>query len=373
MFNFIRNNISYFGFLENINSKEFPESTYSVRIKNNIYSKLLNSIKNDFDISFLTYRFRIKYEKKFLLDCLLKKEISYLKYYFIFITRFIYNVFEIFSFVIFGLLKKDFLEIKYSNYPKDKNLIIFSQKKRNLQIQNELKNYGVINLNYLRTSSENRCMVLRLDFSEFLSVLQKKLFNLNFRIENISKFYKLKKAFNFLYSEFKDIDKDFKFACHEGFSFDQRLFISFFKKRNFKTIIFSNNVNYSLNSFKIISDNIIVPSALSVNWINKFDYDKILFLNKPLSNNKNFHKKPKKNKLIFGYIPEINPSVYKRDFEKLLNYKLNSLSKNNNFEIELVVRFHPQVAKTEMNNDILNLNSYYKKEVHNKNLDQLLL
>ena len=75
MFNFIRNNISYFGFLENINSKEFPESTYSVRIKNNIYSKLLNSIKNDFDISFLTYRFRLKYEKKFLLDCLLKKEI----------------------------------------------------------------------------------------------------------------------------------------------------------------------------------------------------------------------------------------------------------------------------------------------------------
>ena len=338
--------LSYFGFLEIYPNCIDPSSKIISEKLDKIISKVFSNYSSEFEIVFATLIFRKEIENKCLNYSVAKKKISLYDFFLIKTFRKLYSVIDLVSFVFFGFFISRYLNIKTVKNLKKNNLVVFEHKKRNYNLNKDLSNHGLLNIDYSTKKNKHSKYQLRISLIEYLRIIKFKLNHFGIKTSDLIKFITLKNGFDLFYKDLEN-EKNYKFFSQEGFAFSHRLFISFFKSKNFKTFIFFNNINYS---FKIpqLSDYIILRSEMSKVWLYETDFPKIIVADLDSKVNKFINSDPK-SIIKIAYLPEIHLSQDSFKKEKYLHNLLEELSKKTKKDVELIIRDHPQIYDSKKN------------------------
>ena len=283
-----------------------------------------------------------------------ENKISFFDFYLLKFLRFIYNTYEILNFIFFGLKIRGYLIENFINKNKDKTVVVFEQKERNLDLKDKLDDYNFIFLKYSKLKTIDSKYVLNITFNDYLKIINYKIQNYQIKINFLIKYVQLIKSFNLIYSNLNS-NHNYRFFSQEGFNYDHRLFINFFRNKNLKTYIYFNNLNYYFNGLRQLSDNIIVNSIISKDFLNSKDISKVIVLN-------DYHlsitnKKLRSSKIVkIGYFPSLIKPFNISHKQNLMFSFLNKIKELYNSSFHLNIREHPQVFKK--NN---NIKRYYNK------------
>ena len=339
---FLKKYISYFGFLESFDDCITPQSEIMNDEIDQIISDTYLNYSSPLNIVFASLFYRLNIEKKCLQLSVSLNKITSIDYFFLISIRNLYHFFDLIFFIITGLFKKQYLNIRVVNQLQKKNIVVFEQKKRNFVLKDRLPDHGLINLSYSINKTKYSKYTLSLGLKNYIKVISLKIKNLQIKSNSLVKYVSLKKGFNLLYKDL-EADKEYKFFSQEGFVFDHRLFISFFKSNNFKTYIFFNNLNYSLK-IPQLSDHIILRSEKSKKWIYKTDLSKVIVVDFELGVNR-FQTSNSSQIIKIAYLPETQFSKKSLLKEKFLFNFIIELTKKTKKDVELIIRDHPQVYK----------------------------
>ena len=367
---FLNKYLSIFGFL-----KYFPKCiTPNSEMMNDEIDKIVSNVyfnySSSFNIVFASLFHRLNIEKKCLQLSVSLNKITSKDYILLISIRMLYHFFDLIVFIIIGLFKKQYLNIRIVNQLQKKNVVVFEQKKRNFILKDELSNHGLIYVSYSINKTKYSKYNLRLGFKNYIKVINLKIKNFQVKTSFLIKYISLNDGFNSLYKDL-EVEKEYKFFSQEGFVYDHRLFISFFKSKKFKTYIFFNNINYS-HKVPLLSDHIILKSEKSKKWIFPTDLSKVIVLNDGFFLNKS--KVNNSSKIIkIAYLPELYGS-HKNHLKQnyLINFIIN-LKKTTKMDVELLVRDHPQVYnKNNLNSIFSQFNSKHFKTIYDDHSDNFI-
>ncbi|MDB4603792.1 hypothetical protein OAH33_00405 [bacterium] len=304
-----------------------------------IISNIFSNNSSYSNIVFASLLYRLKIEKRCLQLSVSLDQIPLKSYFLICSIRNLFNFLDLIGFVILGLFKKRHLDLKVVNKLKDNNVVVFEQKERNLILKDKIPNHGLIYLSYAIQKTKYSKYTLRLGLKGYLKVVGLKIKHFQVKTSFLIKYVNLDKGFRLFHQSLVD-GKKYKFFSQEGFVYDHRLFIKFFKLRKFRTFIFFSNINYNVK-IPQLSDHIIIRSEKSKKWIHDTDLSKVIVLND--SSIKKEQRKPSAKKIRIAYLPELNDESKDGTKTSFLISCLLYLESATGREIQVVVRDHPQV------------------------------